>query len=220
MPEPNLPPLRVNLKTKDDHNDIMSVLLIQEKLPVLPEESRKQLIQEYQLRPETAIQLVNEPILLEYFQNITTDKKRSPTKVANLLINDLLTVLNKKKLDVDDCPITVKQLRELTDMHLNKDINLDVCRKVLDELIDLSDSDISPLKFVQEKGWILTGNKDDIKKLCVEVLENNPKLVKQYKEGKTKVFKALLGILSKNSQNRIDMAVASKIMEGLLKSDK
>ncbi|CAB3231643.1 unnamed protein product [Arctia plantaginis] len=220
MPEPNLPPLRVNLTTKDDHNDILSVLLIQDKLPVLPEESRKQLIQEFQLRPETAIQLVNEPVLLEYFQKLTTDNKRSSNKVANLLINDLLTVLNKRKLDVDDCPITVKQLKELTDMHLSKDITLDVCRKVLDELIALSDSDISPLKVVHEKGWILTSNEDDIKKLCVEVLENNPKLVKQYKEGKIKVFKALMGILFKNSQNKVDMAVASRIMEGLLKNDK
>uniref|UniRef100_A0A2A4J252 Glutamyl-tRNA(Gln) amidotransferase subunit B, mitochondrial n=1 Tax=Heliothis virescens TaxID=7102 RepID=A0A2A4J252_HELVI len=216
MPEPNLPPLRVNLNTKIDHNDVLSVPLIQEKIPELPEQSRKNLILQFELRPETAIQLVNEPTLLEYFQSLTLDKTRNPTKVANFLINDLTTVLNKRKLDADDSPITVKQLKELTDMLLSKNINLEICRNVLDELIELSDSDVSPLKIVEEKGWMLTSNEAEITKLCMSVLENNPKLVNQYKNGKTKVFKALLGILSK-SNSKIDMSVASKIMEGLLK---
>lgn len=216
MPEPNLPPLRVNLKTKDDHKDVLSVPLIQDNLPELPEDTRKRLIQEYQLRPEIAIQLVNEPIFLEYFQELTTEKKSS-TKVANLLINDLLTVLNKRKLDPDDCPITVKQLKELTDLLFRKDINLNIYRQVIDELVELSDSDVSPAALVKEKDLVLTTNEDEITKMCIDVLENNPKLVKQYKDGKTKVFKAFLGILSKNSTNEIDMSVASKIMEGLLK---
>ncbi|CAH1640294.1 unnamed protein product [Spodoptera littoralis] len=216
MPEPNLPPLRVNLKTDIEHRDVLSVPLIQGKIPELPEQSRKKLIEDFGLRPETSIQLVNEPTLLDYFQNLTSDKTRNPNKVANFLINDLLTVLNKRKLSADDCPLTVKQLKELTDMLLSKDINLEICRNVLDELIVISDDDVSPLDVVEEKGWKLQSNEDELTKLCIEVLENNPKLVKQYKSGKTKVFKALLGILSK-SNNKVDMSVASKIMEGLLK---
>ena len=216
MPEPNLPPLRVNLTTNTDYKNVLSVPLIHDRIPELPEQSRKRLIEQFQLRPETAIQLVNEPTLMEYFENLTSDKARNPTKVANFLINDLLTVLNKRKLDADDCPITVKQLKELTDMLLSKDINLEICRNVLDELIVLSDSDESPLRIIEEKGWKLKSNETELTKLCMDVLENNPKLVNQYKNGKTKVFKALLGILSKNN-NKIDMSVASKIMEGLLK---
>lgn len=206
MPEPNLPPLRVNLKTKIDHNDVLSIPLIKDKLPQLPEDSRKHLMAKFQLRPETAIQLVNVPVLLEYFEELTTEENRSPTKVANLLLNDLLTVLNKKKLDPEDCPITVKQLKELTDLLLKKDINLDICRQAINELIELADDDVSPKNIIEEKGWLITSDEEEITKMCSIILENNPKLVKQYKDGKTKVFKAIMGILSKNSQNKIDMA--------------
>ncbi|KAJ8717920.1 hypothetical protein PYW07_005850 [Mythimna separata] len=215
MPEPNLPPLRVNLTTDTEHRDVLSVPLILDRIPELPDQTRKRLVEQFQLRPETAIQLVNEPTLLEYFEHLSSEA-RNPTKVANLLINDLLTVLNKRKLDADDCPITVKQLKEVTDMLLSKEINLEICRNVLDELIELSDSDVSPSRLVEEKGWKLTSNEAEITRLCIEVLENNPKLVNQYKKGKTKVFKALLGIVFKNN-NKIDMSVVSKIMEGLLK---
>ncbi|KAI5643030.1 gatB/GatE catalytic domain-containing protein [Phthorimaea operculella] len=199
MPEPNLPPLRVNLNTKEDTRDVISVPLIQDRIPELPEATRKHLIQDFGLRPETAIQLVNEPILLEYFQELTSEN-RNPTKVANLLLNDLLTVLNKRKVDLEECPITTKQMKEMTDLLLNKDINLDVFRKLVDELLDSCDSDDSPARIIKEKGWAIVSDQEEIIKHCTEVINSNPKLVKQYKEGKTKVFKALLGILAKNTQ--------------------
>lgn len=221
MPEPNLPPLRVNLKTKISTQDVISVPLIQETIPELPEQTRKRLIETYKLRSETAIQLVNEPVLLEYFQELISDS-RNPTKVSNLLINDLLTALNKRKIDLDDCPvtITVKQMKELTDLLFQKEINLDVFRKVLDELLQSSDSDVSPSKIINEKGWSIINNEKEITTKCLEVIKNNPKLVKQYKEGKVKVFKALLGILAKDTQNKFDMSVASKKMEELIKDYK
>lgn len=217
MPEPNLPPLRVNLQTKVDTNDVISVPLIQDNIPELPEETRRKLIDIHQLRPDTAVQLVNEPLLLEYFEESTSNNNRNPNKVANLLLNDLLTALNKNKVNVEDCPITNKQLIELIDLLLNKEINLDVCRKILDELIVSQDDDIRPSNLIKEKGWSLVTDEEEIKRLCAEILENNPKLVKQFKEGKTKIAKALMGILAKNSQNKLDMAIAAKIMDDLLK---
>ncbi|XP_013187510.2 glutamyl-tRNA(Gln) amidotransferase subunit B, mitochondrial [Amyelois transitella] len=216
MPEPNLPPLRVNLSSREDYRDVISVPLLRDKIPELPEDSRRNLIQQFQLRPEAAIQLVNEPILLDYFRDLTTEK-RNPTKIANFLLNDLLTVLNKKRLDVEDCPITHQQLKELVDLLLQKILNLEIARKVLEELVEASDSDLSPSNIIKEKGWSMVTDESEITKLCERVIEENPKLVKQYKEGKTKVFKAFLGILVKNSQTKLDMSIASKVMEELLK---
>lgn len=221
MPEPNLPPLRLNLKSKISSPDVISVPLTQERIPELPEQSRKRLIETYKLRSETVIQLVNEPVLLEYFQELIT-VSRNPTKVSNLLINDLLTALNKRKINVDDChaTITVKQMKELTGLLFKKEINLDVFRKVLDELLQSCDSNDSPARIIKEKGWSIIINEKEITTKCIEILKNNPKLVKQYKEGKVKVFKALLGILAKDTQNKFDMSVASKKMEELLKDYK
>ncbi|CAK1584493.1 unnamed protein product [Parnassius mnemosyne] len=216
MPEPNLPPLRVNLRTREETQDVLSVPLIKDRIPELPEDSRRKLIEQFSLRPEVAIQLVNEPVLLHYFLELTNQNTRNPTKVANLLLNDLLTVLNKRKVDVEDCVITIRQIRELTDMLLNKQINLEICRKVLDELLD-SANDTSPLDIITKKGWSIVTDEEEIIKHCTEVIENNPKLVKQYKEGKVKVFKALLGILAKNTSNKVDMSIAAAKMEEMLK---
>ncbi|XP_013137447.1 PREDICTED: glutamyl-tRNA(Gln) amidotransferase subunit B, mitochondrial [Papilio polytes] len=216
MPEPNLPPLRVNLNSNEDTQDVISVPLIKETIPELPEDSRRKLIQAYDLREIAAIQLVNEPALLKYFYELVSDVARNPTKVANLLLNDLLTVLNKRKVNVEDCTITVKQMRELTDALLNKQINLDIYRKLLDELFDRQ-IDCSVLDIIIEKGWTLESDEIVIEQKCKEVLDDNPKLVKKYKEGKVKILNSLLGILAKTTSNKMDMAIATKKMEELLK---
>lgn len=217
MPEPNLPPLRVNLKTKEDSKDVISVPLIRDTIPELPEESRKRIIEKYRVRPEIAIQLVNEPALWDLFQGVTQDETRDPTKVANLLMNDLLTVLNKNKLEVTECPVTTTQLCELTDLLLTKKINLDAFKQILNELVENPDSERSPARLVADKGLSLVTDDDEITQRCNEVIEENPKLVQQYKNGKVKVFKALLGILTKNTQGKIDMAQASEKLKELLK---
>lgn len=219
MPEPNLPPLRVNLKTKDDSRDVISVLNLQENLPELPEQSRQNLINSFDLKPETAIQLVNEPILLDLFNELVKIETRNPLKVGNLLTNELLTSLNNHKLNISDCSISVTQLGEIIDLYSDKIINLDTCRKIFDELLN-SNVEIPISTLVNEKSWSLVTNEDEITKKCLEVIENNPKMVQQYRSGKVKIFKALVGALSKNNHEKLDMATGSKILEDLLKNHK
>lgn len=52
--------------------------------------------------------------------------------------------------------------------------------------------------------------------MCLEVIERNPKIVTQYKSGKKKVFKALMGEVARNTNQCADMATVSKIMGKLL----
>jgi len=127
MPEPNLPPLHVNLQPRSmSTEDLLSVAALSEEIPELPEDTRQRLVEQHNLNAETAIILVvralilfestknlklqhssilfqNEPILLDHFLSITRSLSDLPNKViCNFLINDLLTYCNKLNLDVED----------------------------------------------------------------------------------------------------------------------
>jgi len=124
MPEPNLPPLHVNLRPgSKSTEDLLSVAALSEEIPELPEDTRQRLMEQYNLNAETAIILVvgfyigilfsflkhflilfqNEPILLDHFTSISRSLTELPKKVIyNFLINDLLTYCNKLNLDVED----------------------------------------------------------------------------------------------------------------------
>lgn len=58
MPEPNLPPLRLNLKSTDNREKLISVPEIATEIPELPEQTRRRLMDNYKLNAETAIILV------------------------------------------------------------------------------------------------------------------------------------------------------------------
>lgn len=60
MPEPNLPPLHVNVEGNIDtiNNKLLNVSKLRLTLPELPEQTRQNLVQEYNLASEIGIILV------------------------------------------------------------------------------------------------------------------------------------------------------------------
>lgn len=57
MPEPNLPPLRINI-TDDQETELISVERIRKSLPELPTQTRKKLTEQHELRHDTAMTIV------------------------------------------------------------------------------------------------------------------------------------------------------------------
>lgn len=57
---------------------------------------------------------------------------------------------------------------------------------------------------------------DVLERLCRDVIEENPRIVDQYKKGKTKVFKALLGAVAVKSHRQADMGKCTKLLKELL----
>lgn len=74
----------------------------------------------------------------------------------------------------------------------------------------------SPKTIVQAEGWIQINNHEKIRKICETVLEENPKMVEQYKRGKKKVFNAVVGAVAKKTERMVNMGTAAKIIEELL----
>lgn len=74
----------------------------------------------------------------------------------------------------------------------------------------------TPTEIMMENDWQQISNREELHKICEAVLSENPKVVEQYKKGKTKVFKALLGAVVNKSNNRANMSKVDKILKELL----
>lgn len=215
MPEPNLPPLHLNLRDQVSE-ELVNVCDIKNSLPILPQQLREQLVKEKQLSQETSVILVNEHVLLTYFNRIIEgDQKRSPKTIANVLINELLMICNKNKIDVESCPISPQQIGELVDMLESQVVNLILARLILHEMMESSKP---PMQIADEKNWKQISDDAEVLEFCEQVLKSDSgaKMVKSYKSGKTKVLLAIVGEINKKSDNRINMAKVMKILKDLL----
>lgn len=215
MPEPNLPPLHLNLRSELSEQ-LINVSVIEKNLPVLPEQIRKNLVTEKQLSQETAIRLMNNKFLLEHFISITeADKTRTPKNVANILIIELLESCNKKKINIENCKISSEQIGQLIDMLRSQVINHNLACLILDEMMD---STKSPMQIADENNWKQIFDDEEVLKFVREVLssESGENKVKAYKAGKTKVLSAIAGEILDKSDKRINMAKVMKILKEIL----
>ncbi|XP_057318580.1 glutamyl-tRNA(Gln) amidotransferase subunit B, mitochondrial [Microplitis mediator] len=218
MPEPNLPPLRVNLDDENNKNNLVDVRSLKCKIPRLPDEIRKYFIDELKLIPLNAIAIVNNMKLTELFEDIMAEKNsRSPKNVSNILLNVFMEFVNENNLMLDSLKISSKQLGQIVDLLEAKRINLLVVPKILSVLIDNPDK--MPEQIVQEFDWAQIDNDEELIKLCQKIFEENPKMVTQFKNGKAKVLKAMLGAIAKKTNNRANMQKVSKMIPELLKND-
>lgn len=215
MPEPNLPPLHLNM-TQETSSDLVNVSSIAKSLPALPQQLRDRLTSEKQLSQETAIILVNEQTLLRYFNEIILDNpKRSSKLVANVLINELLKTYHKNKIDVGDSKISPGKIGELIDLLESQQVNLNLARLILQEMLEHPGS---PAQIAEDRNWKQISNDDEVRRICEQVIatEAGQEMVAAYKSGKKKVLLAIAGEINKVSDNRVNMAKVMKILNELL----
>ncbi|XP_076622255.1 glutamyl-tRNA(Gln) amidotransferase subunit B, mitochondrial isoform X1 [Colletes latitarsis] len=216
MPEPNLPPLYLHIsESKENKHNLINVLSLKEHLPELPEQIRQTIMEDYCITPHMTIGIMSNLELLQLFCNIIkNDKNRNPTLVAQILLNEIVAFLQRHDLEFTFCTTNISYIEELIDLFHAKIINFQIVRKILNQCLDGLEK--KPIQIVEENNWFCISNEEELEKLCIEIIEKNPKLVQKYKAGKTKVFKKFLHEAIKITDDRADMGQISKIFTRLL----
>lgn len=85
------------------------------------------------------------------------------------------------------------------------------------ELINGNQNTINAI--VDINNWSQINDDCEIEKLCEVVIANQTDWVRQYRSGKTKIFKALMGHIASTTQNRANMGkITIKLKELLNKN--
>ncbi len=219
FPEPDLPPvdiekMGVNLKE------------IKSDLPELPEAKRKRFIQEYDIRPEDAVILIEKKNLAHYTEKVISElkawlisletvegsekqvwdkgKKKLTKLVSNWLINHLLT----EKLEFN---ITPENFAEFIIFIYEKTTPNNLAAKIL-KIMDSTGKDIDT---VLEERDLESSDKESLEGWVEQVINENPKVVEKYKNGQENVIKFLIGQIMKKSQGKAD----PELVEELLKKE-
>ncbi|KAJ8967074.1 hypothetical protein NQ317_018655 [Molorchus minor] len=211
MPEPNLPPLHIAMGPVE--RGCVNADELRKLIPELPEETRERL-KELGLTHEQTIILVNDFTLLSIFEEAAQKRKINYKHLANFLINDLLTILNKNEVEPNDINCSSDYYGEIVELLQNNKINRNTACMLVQEIV--SGNQIRPTKIVQEKNLFQITDIAELTKLCQEVINENEKAVRDYKSGKIKALKYLMGAIGKKSKNLADMAKANDILKTLL----
>ena len=198
------PDLVTIVVTRDEVEKIKSTL------PELPADKCRRYVNELSIPEKDAQLLTRYRKISEYFDKACEGVK-SPKTVSNFIIGQIFsrveTEIDKENFDV---AVTPQQLNELVKLLDSGKIRNNLAKVTLEKMLDTGKG---ALEFISESDM---GGLDEnaLIELCKQAVESNPKAVEDYKNGKEKAIKAMVGFVMKNSRGKADANLAEdKIKE-------
>lgn len=199
FPEPNISPIRLAADWIAD---------IQAHLPELPDQRKERYQSEYGLNDYDAGVLVNNRELAEFYDEVcahTSEYKLA----ANWTIVELTAALNKLNVKPENNPCNPLHLAEMLQMIKEGTISSKQAKIVFEEIMQGKD----PKQVVAEKGMKQMSDGDELLKLVNEVLDNNPKSIEDFKNGKDRAVGFLVGQVMKASKGTANPAMTNQLIK-------
>ncbi len=199
FPEPDLPMLTVDDTWK------ASILL---HLPELPEPRRKRLQEQYGLTEQDAATIAAERSFADTFEAAAKTAK-SPKRVANLLLGELLGRLNAAGLSLEQSPVSMQGIVQAADLLEEGKLS----SKQLKGLFDIAfekNEDFAAI-YEREKPQQISDT-GAIETMIDEVIAANPKQVEQFKGGKTTVSAFFVGQVMRLSKGQANPALLNELV--------
>ncbi len=205
FPDPDLVPLEI---------DRRDVARLTGELPSLPWRRFERYTVEYELGAKQATQLVDNPELAQYFDEVVA-RSGNPQQSSNFVLGELSRLANESGVAVSESNVTIGHLAELIALVESKRINSKIAKELLSRMWS---GDGSPNAIVEREGLAQTSDPAAVERFVDEVLAANEKIVADYKAGKTNVLGFLVGQVMKASRGKADPALANELVKSKLAS--
>ena len=246
MPEPDLPPVRLNRNILGK-NSVQEFL--DDNLPELPEEAINRLMHVYGISEASALIITSDRPAISFFvdsvalceQELKGDNQIDTVTVsitiANWLCNDLFALIkesaSKKEekeslegalnhpISVEYSNVSAEQLGSLVALILNETVSTTQAKKLL-SVMYTEELNSLPLDIAEQNNWKLISNMDQLKSLCRDVIQHgkNAKQLEQYKLGGKnvrKMTKFFTGKIMAESRGNAHPELMGKALQLVLK---
>ena len=134
---------------------------------------------------------------------------KNPKALANWINVDVLAILNKDEIGIEDFYISASNLAKLVNLIEDKVISNKQARDVFARMLR---RDEDPSKIVESMGLVMISDEGELLKIINEVLDNNAQSIADYKNGKDRALGYLLGQVMKVSKGKANPSLCSSII--------
>lgn len=198
--------------------DIAPVVLSSEKveswrreMPELPDSRLARYTIELGISESDARLLVKYIAVAEYFE--AASEGVSPNTVASFIITQLFSSITTESEREHWSPATsAKQLNELVRLLESGKLSRNVAKKTLQQMIE---SGKGALEFLSAEDLEVFDD-STLQAVCEKVISDDPKSAADFKSGKEKAIKALLGAVMRATRGRANAVLAEETLRKLL----
>lgn len=199
FPEPDLAPLVLS----DEY-----IQGVRDEIPELPDAKKERFVKELGLTTYDAIVICENKETAAFFEKAAAG--HDAKKVANWLMGDFFAMLNEKKLELKDSPVSAENLGALVELISSNVINGKTAKDVFAIMAETGEN---PEKIVEEKGLKQVTDTSEIEKIVDEVIASSPANVAAYQGGKQGLFGWFVGQVMKVSKGKANPVVVNELLK-------
>ena len=137
----------------------------------------------------------------------------NPKKLANWIISDIQSVLNKREISIDEFNIRPQRMVELIKLIESNTISHKQARDLFNKMLD---DNCSPKQLYEQNIGSNVDN-DSLHQIIKEIVAVNAQTVRDYNNGKDRALGYLVGQAMKELQGKADPALLSKLIKEEIK---
>ena len=198
FPDPDLPPIKPGAEY---------VTKIRESIPELPGPRRERFIAEYGLSAYDAGVLTSARPLADYFESVVKHGA-APKKASNWIQSELLARVDNPE-NVGSFTVKPEMLTALLALIDDDTISGKIAKTVFDEMVQTG---ADPSDIVREKGLVQLTDMGAIESIIDRVIAENPESVADYKSGKERALKFLMGQAMKESKGKANPRIVNDLL--------
>ena len=203
FPDPDLPPVVISDKWMER---------VRASLPELQPEKQARYEREFRLPAYDAAIITGSKRLADLFEQ-TVALGGNPKKVSNWLMVETLRLLKEHGEEPEQLRFSPEHLAKLIALAEEGSVNSTVAKEVFEKMYE---EDVDPEAYVEEHGLKTVNDAGALEEVVKKVLENNPKVVEEYKGGKEKVLGFLVGQVMKEMKGKANPAMAGELIRKLI----
>ncbi|MDO5557541.1 MAG: Asp-tRNA(Asn)/Glu-tRNA(Gln) amidotransferase subunit GatB [Clostridia bacterium] len=180
---------------------------IRKSLPELPESRKARYMNDFKLSEKDSNMITSSKFLSDFFEKAEKTCKNAKA-VANWISSDIAKIVNEKEIEFEQISFSPESLAELISLIDKGTISSSIAKKVLEEMFETNES---PKTIIEKNGWVQISDEGAIKEVVLKILENNPQSVADFKAGKERAMKFLLGQAMKETKGKANPQMLNKM---------
>ena len=181
---------------------------IKSALPELPTEKKSRFISEFGLSAYDAENLTSQKAFADYFESMLYEEAEAKLS-ANWVMGELSAALNKNQIDIQNSPISAKELsglvKRIADETISGKIAKDVFRAMWE---DQGNAD----EVIESQGLKQMTDIAAIESIIDKVIANNRSQVEQFKSGNTRLLGFFVGQVMKETRGKANPKQVNQLL--------
>ena len=199
FPEPDIVPMIISDEWMEE---------VRKTIPELPDARQRRYQEELGLPAYDAHVLTLTKEMSDMFEE-TVALGADPKLASNYLMVDVNAYLNKVQQELKDTALTAEGLAGMIKLIADGTISSKIAKKVFAELIEHGGD---AAQIVKEKGLVQVSDSGQLLAWVNEALDNNPKSIEDYKNGRDRAIGFLVGQIMKASKGQANPQMINKML--------